>query len=292
MQKAMHTIVERLGEAIRTMSIDAFLDAFADDAVYELRFAMPGQPRKFAGIDAIRTHMKARTEGGIAQMLSFGEMNTTVYESADPELIVVEFEPAGKARGSGTPFRFASSLGVIRVRDGAIVSYLDYPNPLGAAEAARMLPQLGALLAGSPPASGAREVAEKLIRASAANDHEALLALYAPDAVIEIPFAPPGVPKRSAGRDRLRTRLEAVRELRRFDRAEVMSIRETTDPEVVVAEYTLHGRVTATGEPFAMTYLMVLTVRDGLIVHSRDYGDPLAAATLLREAPGLNLGRD
>lgn len=40
----------------------------------------------------------------------------------------------------------------------------------------------------------------------------------------------------------------------------------------------LGATVVATGEPFASAYIMVITVRDGLIVHSRDYGIPVAAA--------------
>ncbi|MEV4569445.1 nuclear transport factor 2 family protein [Nonomuraea sp. NPDC049419] len=271
MSEELHAIIERLRQALRGMEVDAFTGVFADDAVYELRFGMPGQPRRYEGVRAIREHMRQGVSGGLAGLLAFDDVGVTVHETTDPEVAVVEFEPTGTVRTSGAPFRFASSIGVIRVRDGAVVSYLDYPNPLGAAEAAGMEFQLRTT-------APAEATVKQMIDASAANDHEALLALYAPDVVIEIPFAPPGVPTRSVGRDRFRDRLEGVRGLRRFERADVVSVRPAAEPEVVVAEFTLYGTVIATGEPFATAYIMVVTVRDGLIVHSRDYGIPVAAA--------------
>ncbi|MEU0568972.1 nuclear transport factor 2 family protein [Nonomuraea sp. NPDC005983] len=293
MSTQLHPVVARLRQALMSMDADAFTDVFADDAVYELRFGMPGQPRRFEGVQAIREHMKRGTSGGIAQLLSFDDVRTTVYATTDPETVVVEFEPVGSVRTSGARFRFASSLGVIRVRDGSVVSYLDYPNPLDAAEAAGMLPELGAMLAAATPVHpapdgrSAKQVAAQLIEAAAANDHDTLVGLYAPNVVIEIPFAPPGVPTRSTGNDRLRARLEAVAGAWRFDRATGINLVETADPDVVVAEYTLHGSVTATGARFSLTYAVIITVRDGLIVHSRDYGNPLASAELLRKVPGF-----
>ncbi|MET7336571.1 nuclear transport factor 2 family protein [Nonomuraea sp. NPDC005650] len=284
MSKNLHAVVEQLRQALASRSADAFTDVFADDAVYELRFGLPGQPRRFEGVQTIREHMKQATAGGIAQLLSFDEVRATVYETTDPEVVVVEFEPEGSVRG-GAAFRFASSLGVIRVRDGAVVSYLDYPNAVGAAEAVGMLPELAAMLAPVRPGS-AKEVVARLIEVSAAGDYDAMLDLYAPDVVIEIPFAPPGVPTRSAGKEHLAARIEAVRGLWRFERADGVNLLETADPDVVVAEYTLHGSVTATGRPFASTYVMIVTVRDGLIAHSRDYGNPAVSAELMREVAG------
>ncbi|MEU6716471.1 nuclear transport factor 2 family protein [Nonomuraea sp. NPDC046802] len=286
---SIHDVVEHLRRALQSMDPDAFTSVFADDAVYELRFGMPGQPRRFEGAEAIREHMKQDTSGGIAQSLEFDDVHATVYDSADPEVVVVEFEPSGSVRAGGAPFRFASSLGVIRVRDGAVISYLDYPNALDAAQAVGMLPQLGAMLAATGRGEAAQVVA-RMIDASVANDHDALVELYAREAVIEIPFAPPGVPTRSAGREHLRARLEATAGMWRFDRAEAINVMETADPDIVVAEYTLHGSITATGKPFSLTYVMIITVRDGLIVHSRDYGNPLTGAELLREVPGLAHG--
>jgi ketosteroid isomerase-like protein len=61
-------------------------------------------------------------------------------------------------------------------------------------------------------------------------------------------------------------------------RAANITIHETTDPEVVVAEFEYHGTAADTGEPYALPGIFVLRVRDGEIVDSRDYFDHLTAA--------------
>ncbi|TVT30115.1 nuclear transport factor 2 family protein, partial [Amycolatopsis rhizosphaerae] len=53
-------------------------------------------------------------------------------------------------------------------------------------------------------------------------------------------------------------------------------VHETTDPELVVAEFTYDGR--HGDRTFRSANVQVLRVRDGLIVHSRDYHDYLKMA--------------
>jgi ketosteroid isomerase-like protein len=45
--------------------------------------------------------------------------------------------------------------------------------------------------------------------------------------------------------------------------------------------------MTATGDPFSVRFVMVLTVRDGHIVHSRDYTNPSKPPKLLGRLPEL-----
>jgi uncharacterized protein len=56
---------------------------------------------------------------------------------------------------------------------------------------------------------------------------------------------------------------------------------------VIVLEYDLRGRFVKTDEEFTLSFVMVTTVRDGEIVHSRDYADPVAGARLLGRVPEL-----
>ncbi|WP_433428525.1 nuclear transport factor 2 family protein [Nonomuraea sp. CA-141351] len=123
-----------------------------------------------------------------------------------------------------------------------------------------------------------REVVDRFLRVSAANAWDDLADLYAPDAVIEIPFAPEDIPARSQGREIFRARFKAAAGLRRFEKADPVVIHETRDPEVVIVEYDLHGSMTRSGRPFVFSYVMVMRIRNGLIVHSRDYANPLAGA--------------
>ena len=52
-------------------------------------------------------------------------------------------------------------------------------------------------------------------------------------------------------------------------------VHETTDPEVIVAEYDYSGESLTTGKSFEAANIQVLRIRDGLIVFSRDYHDYL-----------------
>ena len=61
-------------------------------------------------------------------------------------------------------------------------------------------------------------------------------------------------------------------------RAANITIHQTTDPEVIVAEFEYQGTLADTGEPFALPGIFVLRVRNGEIVSSRDYFDHLTAA--------------
>jgi uncharacterized protein len=88
-------------------------------------------------------------------------------------------------------------------------------------------------------------------------------------------------------REDLRARFQAGAAVRRYTSVREVTIHETSDPEVIVAEYELHGEMTATGEPFSARFAMVITVRDGHIVHSRDYADPITGARLRGTVPDL-----
>ncbi|GAB3906068.1 hypothetical protein GCM10029964_102270 [Kibdelosporangium lantanae] len=130
----------------------------------------------------------------------------------------------------------------------------------------------------------ARETVARFIPAAATlTDRGDLADFYAEDAVVEIMFRPPGsdVPARTQGREVLRARFAASTGRFALDRVGSAVIHQTDDPEVVVAEYDLHGHAVATGKEFVFSYVMVVRVRDGLIVHSRDYGNPLAAQEAL-----------
>jgi ketosteroid isomerase-like protein len=128
-------------------------------------------------------------------------------------------------------------------------------------------------------AASARAVFDRFIEAAGSGTLRPIADMYAPDAVIEMPWAPPGVPK-SSGRAELVTRMEAMDRdrLLTVERIDLAAVHETTDPDVIVAEYDIHAIITKTARPVVLSFVTVLTVRDGLIVHTRDYSDPLAQA--------------
>ena len=107
-------------------------------------------------------------------------------------------------------------------------------------------------------------------------DADGFAALFAPDAVIESSFAgPPGTPVRLEGQEAIReySRRVMASPLRLED-FEVAELYQTQDPEVVITEMRTKGTVTTTGRPFTTTSVQILRIREGRIVHSRDFADP------------------
>jgi uncharacterized protein len=107
-------------------------------------------------------------------------------------------------------------------------------------------------------------------------DADGLADLYAPDAVIESPFAGrSGMPARLEGREAIRayTRQVMASPLRLED-YEVTELYQTQDPEVVIAEVRGKATVTTTGRSFTTTSIQILRIRDGHIVLFRDYANP------------------
>lgn len=135
----------------------------------------------------------------------------------------------------------------------------------------------------------ARETVEQLIRTTVSATPGDMADCYAPDVVIEMPFAVSALyPSRTeTTREELRARFQAGAAIRRYKDLGYVTIHETANPEVIVAEYELRGEMTSTGDAFSIRFAMVITVRDGYIVHSRDYSDPIAGARLLGRVPEL-----
>ena len=107
-------------------------------------------------------------------------------------------------------------------------------------------------------------------------DADGFAALFTPDAVIESSFAgPPGTPVRLEGREAIReySRHVLASPLRLED-FEVTELYQTQDPEVVITEMRAQGTVTTTGRSFTTTSVQIIRIREGRIVHSRDFADP------------------
>ena len=109
-------------------------------------------------------------------------------------------------------------------------------------------------------------------------DADGFADLFAPDAVIESPFAPPGTPvRRLQGREAIREySRQVMASPLRLEDFEVVKLHQTQDPEVVIAEMRTKATVTTTGRSFTATSIQVLRIREGQIVLFRDFADPRA----------------
>jgi ketosteroid isomerase-like protein len=115
-----------------------------------------------------------------------------------------------------------------------------------------------------------RQVFERQLQSIAARDWSAMAALYADDAVVDLPFNLPE-PLHIEGRKQLEARNSAGGDLPLELTPSNVIVHETTDPEVIVAEFDYAGRVTTTGATFRAANVIVMRVRDGRIIASRDY---------------------
>ncbi|REK90016.1 nuclear transport factor 2 family protein [Streptomyces inhibens] len=128
-----------------------------------------------------------------------------------------------------------------------------------------------------------REILDRFHRAMLDKSADDLADLYAPDAAHEFPFLFPGMPERYEGREEVRAGYRAAWGVSRAAPQEIQEIcevvvHESVDPEVITVEQTVCGVVTTTGESLSFPGLLVLRVRNGLIVHARDYMDGVRVA--------------
>jgi ketosteroid isomerase-like protein len=124
-------VIARRRNLILEHDMDGFAELFAADGVIELPFAPPGMPTRIEGREAIRSFS---TGTGTSLMQIEDMWPTQVYETTDPEVLIVELETKAVVTTTGAPFQ-ATSVQVFRIRDGEILLLRDYWNPQGLAQA-------------------------------------------------------------------------------------------------------------------------------------------------------------
>ena len=131
-----------------------------------------------------------------------------------------------------------------------------------------------------------REVLEHQRRAIHAHAWSELSELYAEDAIVDLPFNLPE-PLRLQGREQLHARFVAAERLPLELEMLNLVVRETSDPEVIVAEFDYHGRMTDSGREFTAANVIIMRVRDGRIISSRDYHNHAVMMQVLGNVPEL-----
>src|ERR1700733_3036860 len=124
-------VLERLRQAAISQSAADMSRLYAVDAVHEFPFTAPGVPSRLEGRDAIVNWIAA---GWKTSQLKYERYRTrAVYDTSDPETIIVEQEAVGTSTTTG---EFAlPNIVVLTVRNGQIARLRDYVNILAAAAA-------------------------------------------------------------------------------------------------------------------------------------------------------------
>ncbi|MEU7756803.1 nuclear transport factor 2 family protein [Micromonospora sp. NPDC049171] len=127
--------------------------------------------------------------------------------------------------------------------------------------------------------SSPRETFLRLVNGVCDGPYEDLADLYAEETHVTHPFHPldpPALLSRSELHEHFTAPPPVARTLKR--KPVDVTIHETADPEVIVAEFAYQGRVDETGETFRVPCVFVMRIRDGLIIESRDYIDHISSA--------------
>ncbi|WP_194909675.1 nuclear transport factor 2 family protein [Catenulispora rubra] len=134
---------------------------------------------------------------------------------------------------------------------------------------------------GADTRTAAQHAVAEHLRLTAAGNTAEWVALFAPDGVLEFPYAPVGVPRQVKGREALFEHMSHFPET--FDVEFVdLVFHDTVDPSLAIAEFRSKGTALATGKPYRQTCISVVrTDGDGLITHYLDYWNPLVAIEAL-----------
>jgi uncharacterized protein len=122
----------------------------------------------------------------------------------------------------------------------------------------------------------AAELVKRSLDTFLAKDMKGWSELCAENVLVEFPFAPEGSPRRIEGRRSIYEYLRGYPDL--IDIKSIPSVRiyATDDPNVAIADWSVRGRVISNGNAYNMSYATFVTIKDGLIVHYREYWNPQA----------------
>ena len=142
MSRSPREVAEQVRRMVAGEGVD-FADLFAEDGVLTYPFGLPGQPAELRGRDAIRAYRAGRR--GARDLLVMEGVEAVVRQTDDPEVVVTEITHHGYSKAAGQPYRH-TALGVIRVRDGEIIQYDDYMDPIATARLLGRTSELAAAL--------------------------------------------------------------------------------------------------------------------------------------------------
>lgn len=124
-------VAEQVLRAGLAMDTDALVGLIAPDGHIEWPYHPAGLPSRLEGRDRIREFLTGQAKG----LIRFDEYrHTVIHETKDPEVVIVEYDVHGAVIPTGAPFH-QRIIAVLRIRDGLVVSYRDYLDPLVVAEA-------------------------------------------------------------------------------------------------------------------------------------------------------------
>jgi uncharacterized protein len=119
-------VLTRRRHLILNGDADGFADLFAPDGVIEFSFhGPPGTPVRLEGREAIRAYSRRVMASGLRLE---GYEVAELYHAQDPEVVIVEMRAKATVTTTGRSIT-ATSIQVLRIREGRIVLFRDFADP-------------------------------------------------------------------------------------------------------------------------------------------------------------------
>jgi uncharacterized protein (TIGR02246 family) len=119
-------VLARRRQLILDGDADGFANLFTQDAVIEVPFSgPPGQPVRLEGREVIREFSRQM----LASQLRLEDFEVAeLYQTPDPEVVIVEMRTKGTVTTTGQRFT-ATSIQILRIREGLIALFRDFADP-------------------------------------------------------------------------------------------------------------------------------------------------------------------
>ncbi len=129
---------DALGKRLNSEA-DSFIEMMAEDCIMEFPFAPANGVQAIHGRENLANYL-----GEASKLLTVTSFSRpTVHATGDPDVVILEFTCNGKALQTDKPYN-QRYISVITLKDGEIVHYSDYWNPIVVMEALGALDNLKA----------------------------------------------------------------------------------------------------------------------------------------------------
>ncbi|MDX8140954.1 nuclear transport factor 2 family protein [Lentzea sp. BCCO 10_0061] len=106
-----------------------FADLFAEDGVMAYRFPTHFQPEEIKGREEIRAYFGQVRGAAVRDRIEIQSVEAQCWRTNDPSVAVAEITHRGWSKVKQDHYTF-TAVAIIHLRDGEIVRYDDYMNPL------------------------------------------------------------------------------------------------------------------------------------------------------------------
>ncbi|WP_330277460.1 nuclear transport factor 2 family protein [Lentzea sp. NBC_00516] len=106
-----------------------FADLFAEDGVMAYRFPTHFQPEEIKGREEIRAYFGQVRGAAVRDRIEIQSVEAQCWRTNDPSVAVAEITHRGWSKVKQDYYTF-TAVAIIHLRDGEIVRYDDYMNPL------------------------------------------------------------------------------------------------------------------------------------------------------------------